>query len=144
MKHGDNSMTGDPQDFAYMLHPDGTSTNMKEPYCLDCGSNKIALPSQYSAPRCVVTGNPCGTDTVPAGQNCPSTSGQCVHRPTVMQARDAARYRALRDNEKVRAHAYRRDGHHYIMELERGDVLDERIDTVMSVQPRQGRLEGEQ
>jgi hypothetical protein len=29
-----------------MLHPDGTSTNMKEPYCLDCGSNKIALPSQ--------------------------------------------------------------------------------------------------
>jgi hypothetical protein len=32
--------------------------------------------------RCVVTGNPCGTDTVPRGKQCPSESGVCVHRPS--------------------------------------------------------------
>jgi len=31
-------------------------------------------------PLCVVTGHPCGSDTVRVGTDCPSTSGRCVHK----------------------------------------------------------------
>lgn len=37
-----------------------------------------------NAPRCVVTGNPCGTDTVVAGFECPSIEGKCVNKRHVM------------------------------------------------------------
>lgn len=42
--------------------------------------------------------------------------------------RDAERYRALRDDEKVRAEAYKRDSYYYVNGLKRGQMLDDAID----------------
>lgn len=37
-------------------------------------------PLPDNRPLCVVTGHPCGSDTVRVGTDCPSTSGRCVHK----------------------------------------------------------------
>lgn len=42
---------------------------------------KAIRTAREATPRCYVTGNPCGTDTVMAGFDCPGTGGRCRNKP---------------------------------------------------------------
>jgi hypothetical protein len=66
------------------------------------------MVSDNSEPsRGVVTGNPCGTDTVPYGKQCPSESGVCMHRqilePTQEQVEAWAKESSVHETKRLDA-----------------------------------------